>query len=174
MRTTTILIALALCLIVGLPTAAEAGNEAPGACLFDVIDGVTPLDIGDGLFEFAVCIDGLEELECLALCKPVGDDPDGIGGFCEFLPGETCADQPIPWDGACDGVFSPIGDLCILIASPSPGDSQLLCEGKGAGTWLGDGSVCGGVPVLPKLAYGVLALVLLAGTLTLLTLQSRP
>ena len=135
--------------------------------------GVPPPGVSDGKSPFFICVDGLEEFECSAICEPAGDDPEGLGAICDFLPGETCAEQPIPWDGACEA-FSPIGDLCGLIASPNPGDSQLLCEGIGAGTWLGDGSVCGGVPALPKLAYGALALVLLVGTLTLLTLQSRP
>ncbi len=173
MKTAISLTVLALCLMIGLPATAEAGNGT-GACLIDAADGAPPLGLEDGKFPFSLCIDALSDIECAALCEPVGDDPEGgIGSFCEFLPGQTCASTGIPWDGACDAVDSPIGTLCVLLASPNPGDSQLLCESKGAGTWLGDGSVCGGVPALPKLAYGALALVLLAGTLTILTLQSK-
>ena len=39
MRTATILTALAFCLIVGLPTVAEAGNGTTGACIAEVFDG---------------------------------------------------------------------------------------------------------------------------------------
>jgi hypothetical protein len=177
MKTAISLTVLALCLMIGLPGAARASSGSTGACLFDQVkpgNSVPPLGLGEGISLFSFCIDSLSDAECAALCLPDGDNPDGgFGAGCEFLPGQTCAGTGIPWDGACDGVDSPIGALCLLLASSNPGDSQLLCEGKGAGTWLGNGSVCGGVPALPKLAYGALALVLLAGTLTILTLQSK-
>jgi len=174
MKTAISLSVLALCLMIGLPGAAQAGNGT-GACLVDSPNGAPPPGVEDGKFPpFSACVDGLSDTECAALCNlPTGDDPDGgIGELCKFLPGQTCASTGIPWDGACEGT-TPIGDLCVLLVSPDPGDSQLICEELGLGTWLGDGSVCGGVPALPKLAYGALALILLAGTLTILTLQSK-
>ncbi len=176
MKTAISLTVLALGLMIGLPGSAEAGNGATGACLFEnvpVVQGVPPLGLDEGVPLNAFCIDSLTDVECADLCIK-GGDPDGGINICDFLPGQTCASTGIPWDGACDGVSSPIGALCVLLASPTPGDSQVVCEQFfGGGTWLGNGSVCGGVPALPKLAYGALALVLLAGTLTILTLQSK-
>jgi len=172
MRTSLILVAVAVTLMLALPMAARA--QATGACLVDDVDGVPTFGIesGNGTF-LTLCTDGLSEQECLGLCGPVGDDPGGIGDACQWLEDQTCASTQIPWDGACDGIDSPIGNLCILLQTNDPDFSQMICESKGGGTWLGDGSVCGGVPAMPKLAYGALALVLLAGTLALMTLQNR-
>ena len=172
MRTSLILVALTATLMLAMPIAARA--QATGACLIDEVDGVPTLGIESGGSSIlSLCSDGLTEQDCLDLCIPTGDDPGGIGVDCQWLDGQTCASTQIPWDGACDGIFTPIGDLCILLQSSDPGFSALICEGKGGGTWLGDGSVCGGVPAMPKLAYGALALVLLAGTLALMTLHNR-
>ena len=173
MRRELVMIGLVMALASALPAAAQSGGGGVGACLVDETDGVPQLGIegGNGGL-FAICVDGLTGAECDALCIDVGD-PGGIGINCEFLPGQTCVDTQIPWDGACDDIDSPIGTLCLLLASSDPDFSEAICEGKGTGTWLGTGSVCGGVPAMPKLAYGVMALVLLAGTLALLTLNNR-
>ena len=51
---------------------------------------------------------------------------------------------------------------------------EFHCEQTFGGVW-SDDLVCGGgpVPTLPKMAYAALVLMLLAGTLTLLTVTGR-
>ena len=119
MRTSICFTVLSLCLFFALPSIASAqgGGNGPGACLIDDFD--KPAGTGDGEFPpFSACVDDVSAIECAALCgEPVGDDPGGIGIFCDFLPGQTCAGTGIPWDGACEGT-TPVGDLCVLLASP--------------------------------------------------------
>ena len=179
MNRTFFLALMALCLATALPTVAEAGNGGVGACIA-VFGDLGPNVVPPGGFEegivpgFAVCIDAVEEDQCFAFCGFEPGDSDGKILECIWDENLTCAEAgaKIPWDGACDAIDSPFGPICGLLFTPPPGSSQEICEDAGF-VWLGDGSVCGGVPALPKVAYGVLALVLLAGTMTILTLQSR-
>ena len=127
-------------------------------------------DIGGDNFDG--CLDGVSEAQCLEDYCPVRGVGSGGNGFeCFWAEGETCFDQPIDWDGTCQWEKG----FCAFVNATNPVDSEILC-GKGFnGEWFPAPSICGGgpVPTLPKAAYGVLALVLLAGTLTLLTLNSR-
>ena len=152
---------VALFLTPAFPAAAQGGLEL-GACLGNDIKGIN------------LCLDAVDAVTCDLLCNFDGDFPeDGGLSSCSFIPGETCAEQDVPWDGACDNLdILPVPDICLLLETPQTGQSQAICE-KVGGTWLGDGSVCGGVPALPKAGYAALALVLLAGTLTLLSLHGR-
>lgn len=154
-----------LVLVVVLAPSPAAAGEL-GACLGTNLKGIN------------ICTDGVDGPTCDLFCGfDDGEAPDGGGQpNCEFLEGQTCADQEIPWEGACDDLvlFQGAPPVCALIdvelGNTVPSE---LCEDFGGGTWLGDGSVCGGVPALPKAGYAALALVLLAGTLTLLALQNR-
>lgn len=163
MRAIPWILGILMLVILMAPAAVEAGDV--GAC------------IGLNLKGFNICTDGVDEPTCDLFCDIDGDSPDSGGSAsCEFLEGETCAEQDVPWEGACDDlvIFQGAPPVCALIDSElgnTPGSE--LCENFGSGTWLGDGSVCGGVPALPKAGYAALALVLLAGTLTLLAFNNR-
>ena len=172
MKNALVLTALALGLLAAGPALAQNGTTT-AAC---VVSTLLPRDGGpqsgvEGGFFGSLCIDGLASAECDQLCI-VGIDPDAGGIICEDFPGEVCANLG-PWDGACDDILSPIGTVCALLGAAVPDDSPLICEKGLGGTWLGAGSPCGGVPALPRVAYGGLALLLLAGTLALLTLNNR-
>ena len=174
MKNALVLTALILSLLTAGPALAQNGT-ATGACVVStgpVRDGGPQTGVEGGFFG-SLCIDGLTNTDCDLLCVDTGIGPEGGGGvLCEDFPGEVCANLG-PWDGACDTIPSPIGTVCAVIASPVPDDTPLICEKGLGGNWLGAGSPCGGVPALPRVAYGALALVLLAGTLALLTLHNR-
>jgi len=172
MKKALALVALSSCLLAAGPALAQNGT-ATGAC---VVSTLLPREAGpetgvEGGFFGSLCIDDLTNAECDQLCV-AGIDPEGGAVVCEDFPGEVCANLG-PWDGACDGVSSPVGTVCAVIAASDPDDSPLICEKGLGGNWLGAGSPCGGVPALPRMAYGGLALLLLAGTLALLTLHNR-
>lgn len=160
---------VALGIVVMVPgiAGAQSGGGGLGACLF-----FDPVGKGGVV---AICADGLDAPTCDFFCNIDGAVVDG-GQIpeCEFLPGETCDQQKIPWEGACDDIVIEPGapSFCALLATGDPQESAALCE-KAGFDWLGTGSVCGGVPALPRAGYAALALVLMAGTLMLLTLHSR-
>ena len=145
---------LGACLLLNVQT----GDDVPGAP-FSSPDGGVPVG-------FNACIDNVDALFCD--CAPDGTGDGGQTGECMFLPGETCAQQDIDWDGAC----GELKGLCIALQSPQPDASEALCV-QSSGVWFPGTTICGGVPTLPKPALAALALVLLVGTLGLLTLFSK-
>ena len=155
----------------GLPMAATAqpGGGEVGACLLLNIDTGTTIPglafDGGVPVGFNACVDAVDQTFCE--CEDIGDGTDdGKFGECIFLPGETCAEQDIPWDGACDAQ-----GICFALQSPIPGASQQLCENSEF-PWYPGTTICGGVPTLPKVAMAALALALLVGSLTVLTLTT--
>ena len=150
-------------------TATAQGGEELGACLVlnfetgaEVPGGVPFGDVGGGVPEgFTACIDNVDE----SFCDCGGGDPNP--SECFFLPGETCAEQDVPWDGACDAK-----GICFVLASPVPGASEMLCTDSGL-PWYPGTTICGGVPTLPRAALGILAFILLAGTLAMLTVYGK-
>ena len=96
---------------------------------------------------------------------------------CTWDENTDCNELKFPWEGSCFFDFTPPPDGGCWLWAVEPGaeTAEFLCEQEGGLSW-SDDLVCGGAPVpaLPKAAYAALALVLLGGTLTLLTLYSRP
>jgi len=176
MRGLRMAVLFAVAVLLTLSTGAVAqGGEELGACLLlnvqtrDEIPGA-PFSGPDGGVPpgFNLCIDNVTELFCQCVPDGTGEGGGGQTGECFFLPGETCAQQDIDWDGAC----GELKGLCIALQSPQAGDSEALCV-QSQGLWFPGTTICGGVPTLPKPALAALALVLLAGTLGLLTLFGK-
>ena len=154
MRISILVILLAVALVACLPTAASAQVETIGACSVDF----RPL--GQEAFE---CINDLTEIECEEFC----------GENCFWDEETACTDLRSDWLGSCFFEDDPPGGGCWLWwVEPGENTAQFHCEEGSGETWFDD-LTCGAAPVptMPKAAYAVLALVLLAGTLTLLTLR---
>jgi hypothetical protein len=158
MRSSILVIVLAVAVVAWLPTAASAGVPDPlGACSADF----NPL--GQAAFE---CINDVTEADCADFC----------GSNCFWDGGLACTDLRSDWLGSCFFDDVPPGGGCWLWwVEPGANTAEFHCEVGSGQTWFDD-LVCGGAPVpaMPKVAYAALALVLLGGTLTLLTLYSRP
>jgi len=148
MRTVKLILVSTICMAC-LPALASAQTGAC-TCLFSVDDGQ------DG---FACTNDADAEI-CALYCS----------GEWELLQGETCEDIPdVPWDGAC--FFSRPPSRCWLwTVEPNGVTAAQSCEAS-TGEWLGNGSVCQQIPMLPKVGQAALALTLLAGALVILTLR---
>ena len=156
MRSSILVVVLALAFIAWLPTMASAQvGEAIGAC---------GIEFNAGNQSAVECTDGVTQSECADFCSG-----------CGWFEGQTCAEQKFSWQGSCffDDI-SPGGSCWLWEVEEGSGTPEFHCEQTFGGVW-SDDLVCGGVPVpaLPKAAYAVLAFVLLAGTLTLLTLRGR-
>lgn len=108
---------------------------------------------------FVVCVDGVTGEQC-------GDFPVAT----TFFDGETCADRPDEWEGACTGPSVEVPGNCALIRPVEDGDSQEFCEG-GVNTWVPGVESCEGVPTLPLAALLTLGLVFLASGALLLRRQ---
>ena len=126
--------------------------------------GACGIEFSAGGQEAVECIDGFTQSECASFCSS-----------CEWIAAETCSDLKVPWEGSCFFANEPPGGGCWLWAiEPGNQTAEFHCEQTFNGVW-SDDLACGGgpVPTLPKIAYAALALVLLAGTLTLLTVTGR-
>lgn len=161
-----------------VPTLAAAGSGSPtGSCYWESAPTGPlsfPSDADGFAAELAQCVDDLTEDDCEYLTK---------GGF-TWQEGVACTERNsgFDWDGSClIPDFDMFGDICVLLwIDPSEKfTSEELCLGEpaepagGSGyTWFND-TVCGGAPV-PAASRGAMALmvlVLLAGSLTFLSLK---
>lgn len=156
MRTRILLVVFAGAVVAWLPTMASAqSGESLGACWIDFTAGTE---------DATECIGDVTEADCADFCSN-----------CNWDQNTDCTELDVPWQGSCFFDDIPPGGGCWLWAVEGGSDSaEFHCEQTFGGAW-SDDLVCGGAPVpaLPKLAYAALALVLLAGSLTLLTIYSR-
>ena len=112
--------------------------------------------------EVAACTEDLMQQDC-----------GNFMGF-QFDSGQPCLALQFNWEGACLVPGPNAQEICVLVDPfMSTFDGFESCEFIG-GMYLGDGSTCGApVPALPGKARSVLVLVLLAGALLVLLLQTR-
>jgi hypothetical protein len=163
------LIIVGLCAAV-FPALVSAGGT--GACLSGgtAVEPAAsvPFMPGGEVLSFALCVDDLTQSEC-----------SSIGGQ-SWLAGTSCLAVEPPagsWDGTCTILDEPTlgGDVCFLLwVDPQENfTAQELCQEKGQGTWNDDPSSCGApVPTTPRATLALMILVLLAGSLGILSLRS--
>ena len=156
MRTSILVIVLAVAVVVWLPAGASAQDGGGlGACAVDFTAG------NQAAVE---CVNDVTASFCS--CPS-----------CNWFGNTDCTELKFPWEGSCffDNTPPPDGGCWLWTVEAGAETAEFHCEAEGGSSW-SDDLVCGGAPVptLPKAAYAALALVLLAGSLTLLTLYSRP
>ncbi len=159
-------LALLVACAVLVPTIAAAGSPT-GACYNFVGDVSAPIlpgqPVGKGVFG-AACVSDLTSEDCQTL----------FGGIAVWIEGEDCTELDTPfddWDGSCSlDIDSGLGLFCYLVWV-DPGqqvDAEFVCTDAG-GEWFND-LFCGlGVPVTSRFGMAVLVLVLLAGSLAILS-----
>ena len=152
-----------------VPTLAAAG-EPTGACYVQRTDAqISVPGFVDGKFdEVAFCFDDVTEAECDFLEGPFGDWQEDV----PCLSVDTPFDD---WDGSClADIGDPVGLTCVLIWVDPQEEftAQDICESKGQGTWSDDPAECAiPVPTIPAAALALMALLLLAGSLGVLSFK---
>lgn len=138
-----------------MPTTAEVSGDTTGACW---------IEFNAGNQEAVECIEDVTESACSSFCSN-----------CTWEGATACTDLKILWEGSCFFADTPPGGGCWLwLVEPGQETAEFHCEQTFNGDWYDD-LMCGAgqVPTLPRAGQAALALVLLAGSLLVLSLYSR-
>ena len=168
-RLVLLLAVISLC---ATPAAAQNGGELGACVLLGVglgrLDQIAGIHFeAEGRQTFDLCIDAATEPECDTFCFLERETPESDYEACFWAAEELCTEQAVDWQGACQ-----TPELCVLISSDDPGASAQLCFGGTTPPWFPGATDCSGVPVpvLSRVGVAALALLLLAGSLSLLTI----